>query len=55
MTYYSERIESKVNQENRYMGLRPEEAKARQRQPLRADKSSELSAISKDWRQKLEF
>lgn len=29
-TYYSERIQSKINQEKRYVGQSPEETKARQ-------------------------
>lgn len=54
-TYYSERIQSKVSKEKRRVGQTPVQTKAKQRQLLEAEKSSELSAISKGCRQKLEF
>lgn len=55
MTYYSERIQSKISKEKKVRGAKSSGTQAKQGQLLEAEKSSELSAISKDWRQKLKF
>jgi hypothetical protein len=44
VTYYSERIQSKVSKEKRCMEQSAEEIKAKQGQLLKAEKTLELSA-----------